>query len=367
MPAQPQLLIAMAVYTALLLLLFRLPVFAFLNKAAKGRDAHLDGLRFFAAIMVIVLHVGCSFNWFNDRGWVPGQSTVTNKIGAFGVGLFFMLSAYLLSSLNLEGKGALGRYVCQRVFRIVPMALFSCAACLIVLRFYGGPFDEQEASRKIFAWLNAGIFDSKPDMNSIKPAWVVNAGVMWTLHWEWCLYSFIPVVIFLERLIALWVIAIFIIFVGQFGFLLNDRSNFCVSCFGLGFMARSRLVGRISAKSSGAVIALLACTIAITRASNYSPLSTLMTFIFFVFCHTDHSLRNFLSQKGAVRLGKISYSLYLLHGLSLFIFNEISAPASFSIFYVGKLLAMLILMAMCAALTQSAIRRSRKITTGIKE
>ncbi|HEY1090435.1 MAG TPA: acyltransferase family protein, partial [Burkholderiaceae bacterium] len=89
--------------------------------ASRADTACLDGLRGFAALVVVASHAsGMGLNL------VPGLDLT--GIGKYGVYLFFVLSAYLLSTQWLTkeqetrlGAKYLGRYLSRRFLRIYPL------------------------------------------------------------------------------------------------------------------------------------------------------------------------------------------------------------------------------------------------------
>jgi peptidoglycan/LPS O-acetylase OafA/YrhL len=93
------------------------------------RDAWLDGLRAFAALMVFVHHATPGVEvggWYFGGGWDAG------------VLVFFSLSGYLLYRPFLEGPVDLRTYAIRRLLRIFPAYLVAAAGIAVL---HGLPFD----------------------------------------------------------------------------------------------------------------------------------------------------------------------------------------------------------------------------------
>jgi peptidoglycan/LPS O-acetylase OafA/YrhL len=103
--------------------------------AARGERFYrpeLDVLRFFAFLGVFIFHAAPrTMDFYNAAGTPPWLSNLLNSIfgaGAYGVDLFFALSAYLITSLLLRERAATGAldlrgFYVRRILRIWPLYL----------------------------------------------------------------------------------------------------------------------------------------------------------------------------------------------------------------------------------------------------
>ncbi|MFT8598524.1 acyltransferase family protein, partial [Acetobacter orientalis] len=194
MPNQFIIEIFMVATIILLVFIINSNVFSFLDKQEKNRSENLDGLRFLISISVVFHHMIFSYYYFNNHTWSVGEYHFNGKLGRFGVAMFFMLSAYLMTRKNIVESSDIIKFYINRFFRIVPMFYFSSFLCLLTAIIFGGNIDYHSLLDKLFFWFDGGLTDYKPDINNFANASLVNAGVMWTLPWEWFLYISLPII-----------------------------------------------------------------------------------------------------------------------------------------------------------------------------
>ena len=116
------------------------------EKARAGRfySPELDGLRFFAFFGVFVFHAAPrTMDFYAAAGvplWLSKLLISTFGAGAYGVDLFFALSAYLITSLLLRERATTGKldlrsFYARRILRIWPLYLGFVAFAAIAARF----------------------------------------------------------------------------------------------------------------------------------------------------------------------------------------------------------------------------------------
>lgn len=97
----------------------------------------LDGLRAFAAISVLLVHVASTLSDYSGEVYYFPLETVT--LGAWsGVSLFFTLSGFLITWLLLKEKNAGGidarNFYVRRMLRIFPVYYLIATICLTIFR-----------------------------------------------------------------------------------------------------------------------------------------------------------------------------------------------------------------------------------------
>jgi peptidoglycan/LPS O-acetylase OafA/YrhL len=152
------------------------------------RVAHLDGLRGLAALMVFVGHAaGAGLLPLDSMGWV-GFAIVSH--GPYGVTVFFVLSAY---TLCMSVAPAFDRrpvswpaYFIRRFFRIAPLYYV-----VLLFAVYRGPARPDYLMTLFlhFSFLNMFVPQFANDILSIE----------WAVAVEWGFYVLFPVLVILAR------------------------------------------------------------------------------------------------------------------------------------------------------------------------
>src|SRR6478672_7551315 len=109
-----------------------MPLAAAPRPAERFYRPELDALRFFAFLGVFIFHAAPrTMDFYNAAGYPHWLSSLLISIfgaGAYGVDLFFALSAYLITSLLLRERSATGAldlrgFYVRRILRIWPLYL----------------------------------------------------------------------------------------------------------------------------------------------------------------------------------------------------------------------------------------------------
>src|SRR5579871_6137530 len=100
------------------------------RRVERFYQPELDALRFFAFFGVFLFHAAPRYIEFYDHAgaprWLGNLLISAFGAGAFGVDLFFALSAYLITSLLLRERNATGTldlrgFYMRRILRIWPL------------------------------------------------------------------------------------------------------------------------------------------------------------------------------------------------------------------------------------------------------
>ncbi|MEO6172378.1 MAG: acyltransferase [Arenimonas sp.] len=161
----------------------------------------LHGLRGFAALMVLLFHWSTFFPAVNT--WLAGikfgpspwmNLSLPLAVGWQGVPLFFVLSAYLLTSQWINRpltKSTLATFWKRRFLRIYPAVWFQLA-CLLVFSSLifstAKPLHGVELINNIVLWIHLPPTMTEP-LN----------GVWWTLPIELMFYLALPLLVYLQR------------------------------------------------------------------------------------------------------------------------------------------------------------------------
>jgi peptidoglycan/LPS O-acetylase OafA/YrhL len=307
--------------------------------------AAIDGLRGVLALSVFVHHASCARNFFLNGRWEP-MDAVFNQMGTYAVTLFFFITGFLFwTKLQRDPRPGLARHLRSRLLRVGPAYWASVAVIvLLVAAVSRGRLQESPVAlaKHIGSWVLFTLPGSV-NINDVRDTWKFNAGVAWTLRLEWVFYLLIPfcgwfagrawrVILFLAALAALHWLAMRAVSVDAIPWVLRDlalqSALYLLLFFSGGIVAaaaRPWLKERLTALDfrrpafSAAGLAAVAATILFVEQPYGSPRETLALFLPFLLVALGNDWGGFLASRPALFLGKISYSVYLLHGIVLYL------------------------------------------------
>ena len=298
-------------------------------RLAAGRSAPIDGLRGYAAFFVFICHAAAWFYFVRNGRWSVTPVRAYGNLGTVSVVVFFMITAFLFTTKLLDsrhGKIDWLRMLVSRFMRLTPVYVFAVAVLLLVAGFLSS--FERSVSWPLLListtqWLGFTLAGA-PDVNGVRDTWLVIAGVTWSLRYEIFFYLLLPVLAIVARTPApaAWVVVVctalaLIVFAARL-------TPMLVAPFLGGILAawlvRFPKLRAWALTSTASVLALVAFVgvIALSRgAFKVTPLA-LVSFAFFIVA-AGNSLFGILSNRSARLLGEVSYSVYLLHAILLFV------------------------------------------------
>jgi peptidoglycan/LPS O-acetylase OafA/YrhL len=298
---------------------------------ADGRFLMLDGLRGVAAMMVVLYHLHDAIEE-SVRSWIPPALDLVLRNGNLGVDIFFVLSGFAIAHSVRNGKytlGYLGRFALRRSIRLDPPLWVTIAVELllvkIALRFYPDLGTPMPSLGQVLA--NVTYLQELIGSRDIVP-------VFWSLTYEvqFYLVTVLSLVIGLKLsqrgLPARWRTiggtALAALLFGYsalifLNFLATPKAGLFIIRwfqFFLGVLAWAAVTRRIPVRTfMGAWVAVVA-VIACSHSTPYRISATcaaLMTSAFLVWAGSSGRMSTILAGSYAQFLGRISYSLYLLH------------------------------------------------------
>lgn len=350
--------------------------------------AAIDGLRGYLALMVFVHHGAVWWGYLHTGQWRPPPSRLMNNLGEGSVALFFMITALLFGGKLLQARQRPIDWLhlaVSRVLRLTPLYLVAMAAMfMLVALVTGGQLQQPLPQLLVNAarWLLFAI-PGAPDLNGLPVTYVLVAGVVWSLMYEWVFYAALPWLALALRLavplVGLIVGGLVIAFIAwcasmtqplQFRYLLPFLGGFgaCVLVRWPGF-------GRLAQHplATPVVLGLLAVGF-LARPSVYSPWPLLALAGAFALLAGGNSVFGLLHSRAARTLGEMSYGLYLLHGLLLFTLMRVAADArawSADGFALAQLALVPVLVGLCflahRLVERPAMRRVRATTRWLRD
>jgi peptidoglycan/LPS O-acetylase OafA/YrhL len=316
------------------------------RNASRFYHPELDILRFFAFLGVFCHHaLPHDTSFYSQLGVPKTLGTVlasAGATGAFGVDLFFTLSAYLITELLLREKELLGTldvkaFYVRRMLRIWPLYFLFLAVAVAMQYFIPG---QQLGWRATLAFsLLSGnwwiVFRGFPS-SVVFPLWSVSIEEQFYLLW--------PVAARRIKASGMATVAIAMLIVAslsRFYLVQHGSTESQIWCntfarldpIAVGILAavvlrgsatRSSLMGRVALLLSGATLLITAAVICSVKAD---PLTTTRVLVGYpsaalgalAILLATLSPQAALGKSALVYLGKISYGLYVFHVLGLLI------------------------------------------------
>ena len=287
-----------------------------LDAVERGRAVMIDGLRGWLALGVLLTHAACMHSYFSNGTWDSSKAWIYGKAGPVGVSLFFMITSFLFWGrvLRTDGRLNVAEFFRSRVRRIVPMYLASVLLVLVVvavasgLRLNESPFT---IAKQVRPWLTFGFLPNG-DINGVQ-AHHINA-VYWTLALEWMFYLALPLLALYHKR---WKFAALVAAVVPF------CNSSAVLCFLFGALAAWTVERRIIPfklnKHWMTPLPLSVLLLAFACDDIFAVKPAALLAIFFLFVVKDNSLFGLLATRSARLLGTVSYSIYLLHCIVVFV------------------------------------------------
>ena len=288
----------------------------------------MEGLRGLAVFLVFLVHCATVIEpWLAGQPALAAAAHCVFNMGQVGVDLFFVLSGFLIYGALISKPQGFGRFMGRRVRRIYPafLAVFSLYLLLSVLMPSSskipGKLDEAVLYLVENLLLLPGLFPVKPLIQ-----------VAWSLSYEFFYYLSIPLVIVLFRLrerSAAWRVRFFLVVTALSALALAFWGGpFRLLMFPAGILlyeATKSSVGRGAGSLQGTLALFAALLLAMPDAPG-APLQTLkyltLGLLFSIVClpafrQLESPLARALSWRPLRWLGNMSYSYYLIHGISI--------------------------------------------------
>lgn len=309
------------------------------SPSVHGRFASIDGLRGYLAFFVF-LHHSCIWYFYLRTGrWTTPPSNLYAHFGQSSVMLFFMITGFLFFSKLIDGRTRTidwGKLFVSRFLRLVPLYVFAMLLLFIVVAFVSrGVLNETMPGllKGAASWLGFTILGA-PNLNGVGYTFTIVAGVTWSLPYEWLFYFSLPLLA-----LTVWVIPplpyIALSLAGVAAIIIWDpQIHPMILMPFLGGMAAALFVRlepvRRFASGKIATLIIIGCTTVAVAfyATAYGVIPLILLTVAFVLIACGNDLFGALVSPVSRILGEMAYSIYLLHGITLFVtFNFILGPS----------------------------------------
>jgi peptidoglycan/LPS O-acetylase OafA/YrhL len=228
----------------------------------------------------------------------------------------------------------------SRFFRLVPL-YWTCVAVITVIVFINtGQFNSSafEIIVDILYWLS---FFGTPDINNFPLTWIIIAGVTWTLKYEWVFYfslPFLSIIIrpstYLKLLMSFIILTTAYYTIRPITISSVDIESQFFSLFFLGALsAYLNQFKFIKKKITSPIFSIIGigslAYLLFFFDTSIGYIQYILLYIFFLPVSLGNSMFGLLNKNFSILLGEISYSIYLIHGLILYVTFTILYPNVF--------------------------------------
>jgi peptidoglycan/LPS O-acetylase OafA/YrhL len=298
-------------------------------KETSGRFVSIDGLRGYLAFFVFLCHSVVWYFFLRTGKWEVPPSNLYTHLGESSVVLFFMITGFLFSTKLINGKNKKidwSQLYVSRIMRLAPLYFFMLLLVVIITAVLSN-FTLNEPviklAKEIVRWSTFTILGT-PDLNGIKNTAHIVAGVTWSLPYEWLFYFSLPILAIFIRIIPPYRYLLFsIIFIAAmfWGRHLNlyHLASFCGGITAAFFVRWKNLTDSVNGKTGAFLVLMsLATTINFFNTAYCLPALFLLTIVFTIIA-SGNTLLGILGHSISLFLGEMAYSIYLLHGIVLFV------------------------------------------------
>ena len=287
-----------------------------------SRNGSLDGFRGGLALSVVLYHSNITYFYYQNHQWSGSHSHFLNILGNGAVIFFFIITGFLFWEMVLRknGVGSIKHFFAQRIKRLMTMFLVSLLFIFLVA-FFQSKYTLVEILNNLY---NKILFllhinNSNLSVTGIGNMSIINAGVFWTLIYEWKFYIIFPIVsLFFIHIFKMWrwfpVLAFLVVLI-----FLQDS---IWTLFSLGMMSAS-IKHQFDIKVNIKLIPFILILMIIGLFFFKEPYNLGWYVLAFSIFTAIFSLKleNFriLDFKPLKLMGVMSYSIYLLHGILLWI------------------------------------------------
>ena len=302
-----------------------------LSHVELHRQTSIDGLRGFLGVGVFVHHTVVTWFFLNGAPWQVPPSRFLLHMGEASVVLFFMITAFLFWGRVLDRGSRIDwtEFVISRLYRLYPVYLLMLALLLataLAAAAFSRPPISGPVLRPLLGWAVFTLFTT-PNLGGLPDTGLLVAWVTWSLRYEWLFYLALPLMGFLAgrtrhpiaALLSAVVVALILERLDWRTFWPVRLLPFAGGIAAAHWVRTERLatLGRTSAAGTIALAALAGVVTLLPGA--YSWQATAGLTVFFVVIASGHNLWGLLRLPGLLWLGDITYSIYLLHGLFLWV------------------------------------------------
>lgn len=299
----------------------------------QGRYASIDGLRGYLAIFVFLHHSCIWFFYLKTGRWQVPPSNLYTHFGQSSVAFFFMITGFLFFSKLLDSRTRdvdWAKLFLSRILRLTPLYLFVMVLLFSIIAYLSDwTLNEPilKVVKDVVKWLGFTVLGA-PDINGVENAATIVAGVTWSLKYEWFFYLSLPVIALLVNIRPPFVLIVLGVISALCIAVTHAEIIHLVAFLGGMFasiLVRWEVFCKLFVRRVFSLIILTCIVISVTvYPSAYDTVPMLLLSIAFILIACGNNLFGVLDNPVSRTLGEKAYSIYLLHGIVLFVlFNFI--------------------------------------------
>jgi peptidoglycan/LPS O-acetylase OafA/YrhL len=320
-----------------------------LGDPTPGKFKSLEGLRGLLASSVYAGHCVISFGYMQSGNWESPKYALYSWATKGAVAAFFMITGLLFWTTVLNVGCDYRSHFKSRLKRIYPLYLFMALIVLIIIMIeskFKTKVPPLQMTKELILWFLPGFVG----IGSINDTAIlfINAGVIWTLQYEWGFYFLLPVISLFFRKNTWLMVGIYIsIFLVAYIFKATTVVTHmkvalplllgCISAY----LIRNKFweTNRQTTKYQWIAMLLLGSSVVLYVPGYSTVNNVLLLWPAFTLIAGGVNVFGLLSTRPMIYLGRISFGVYLLHGIFLYFLRSIFidlnlAPHERDVFFV---------------------------------
>jgi len=308
--------------------------------ATGGRYASIDGLRGYLAFGVFIHHGAVWYFYLRDASWDTPPTRLYHHLGQSAVVFFFMITSFLFYDKVLDADRRpldwLRLYI-SRFLRLTPLyVIVVVAMALLSLQQAGWQFQSSPWAlfKDVVRWLSFTMLGA-PDLNGFKHTSIMVAGVTWSLPYAWLFYFCLPVLAWVSRRQVPWgawcVVALGVVLTRWWSPSWLILTGFVGGLVAAVLVRQPRWIAWSRHPLAGFIPLVCAGLLVFGFEGIFEPVPMVLAGLAFAVVAGGNGVFGLLTWSGSRALGEVAYSIYLLHGLLLFVLFKVILPeASFA-------------------------------------
>lgn len=342
--------------------------FNILTEQTLLRSSPIDAVRGLLATSVVCHHFIVTYYWKVNGVWDRPKSDLLNNMGAVPVSLFFMITGFLFFGKIYKKNPDWGDILRSRIQRVMPLYVFVVFMVFMISLMKAGFVIDADPKGLLKGLVSWGLFVGS-SFNGVSDSVHMTSGAHWTLRYEWLFYLSLPIVATVVN--AKWygkylILSMLVMVLAIPGVYVGLVVPKMALLFFIGFapvimkMYLPSFLPLIKNRVCSLVVLVsIVCGMFISQ--QYSIVQMLVLGVPFIIIALGNDVFGVLSSRGLKALGEVSYSVYLTHGLILYLLFSVFEVFSFdggSVFqYIALLPVVLALVSVCSVMTFFVIEK----------